>query len=33
MMFQQGWIDEVRQLLSLYPDFEKMPAAKSLGLR
>lgn len=32
-MFDQGWPDEVRKLLQQYPDFESMPAAKSLGYR
>ncbi len=30
-MFEQGWIDEVKHLIDRYPDFEKLPAAKSLG--
>jgi tRNA dimethylallyltransferase len=32
-MFDQGWVDEVRQLLSVYPDFHHMPSSKSLGYR
>jgi tRNA dimethylallyltransferase len=31
LMLEQGWIDEVRFLMARYPDFEKLPAAKSLG--
>ena len=30
-MLEQGWLDEVRLLIARYPDFEKLPAAKSLG--
>jgi tRNA dimethylallyltransferase len=30
-MFQNGWVQEVERLLTEYPDFERMPAAKSLG--
>ena len=30
-MFQQGWIEEVESLLEKFPDFEALPAAKSLG--
>lgn len=33
LMFEQGWLDEVRQLIEQYPDFEKMPASASLGYR
>ena len=32
-MFARGWIQEVRQLLDSYDDFDRMPAAKSLGYR
>ena len=32
-MFEQGWVEEVKQLLDLYPDFREMPASKSLGYR
>lgn len=31
VMFQNGWIEEVKGLLQRYPDFDKMPAANSLG--
>jgi len=30
-MFAQGWVEEVGRLISIFPDFEKMPAARSLG--
>jgi tRNA dimethylallyltransferase len=30
-MLEQGWVDEVRLLIARYPDFERLPAAKSLG--
>lgn len=33
LMFERGWVDEVRHLLELYPDFERMPASASLGYR
>jgi tRNA dimethylallyltransferase len=33
LLFERGWIDEVRDLLKRYPDFESMPAARSLGYR
>jgi tRNA dimethylallyltransferase len=32
-LFERGWIDEVRELLILYPGFESMPASRSLGYR
>ena len=32
-MLEQGWVEEVQRLLSLYPDFRQMPASKSLGYR
>jgi tRNA dimethylallyltransferase len=31
LMFSRGWIEEVRQLLITFPDFEMLPAARSLG--
>lgn len=30
---KNGWIEEVRELMSRYPGFEQMPAAASLGYR
>lgn len=30
-LFEKGWIEEVRQLMNRYPDFENFPAARSLG--
>lgn len=33
MLFERGWIDEVRELLTHYPGFESMPASASLGYR
>jgi tRNA dimethylallyltransferase len=30
-MFSRGWVEEVNELMKLYPGFEEMPAAKSLG--
>jgi tRNA dimethylallyltransferase len=32
-LIESGWIEEVRNLLERYPDFEEMPAAASLGYR
>ena len=32
-MFQIGWVEEVKRLLLIYPDFENMPAAGSIGYR
>jgi tRNA dimethylallyltransferase len=31
LMFDSGWIDEVRGLCNSFPDFQKLPAARSLG--
>ena len=33
LLFEKGWIDEVRKLLDRYPGFESMPASASLGYR
>lgn len=33
LMFRRGWVEEVRALLKTYPEFEKLPAANSLGYR
>jgi len=33
LLFERGWIDEVRELLNRYPEFESMPASASLGYR
>jgi tRNA dimethylallyltransferase len=33
ILFERGWIDEVRELLISYPEFESLPAAASLGYR
>ena len=32
-MFQDGWVEEVKQLLQRYPEFEYLPAAAALGYR
>ena len=32
-LFERGWIEEVRELLIRYPEFESMPASGSLGYR
>lgn len=33
LLFERGWIDEVRELLTRYTAFESLPAAASLGYR
>jgi tRNA dimethylallyltransferase len=33
LMFEQGWVEEVKQLMALFPDFTELPASKSLGYR
>jgi tRNA dimethylallyltransferase len=33
LLFEKGWVDEVRELLNRYPEFELMPASASLGYR
>lgn len=33
LMFERGWVEEVRELMRNYPEFERMPAAVSLGYR
>lgn len=31
LMFEAGWVDEVRTLLERYPDFRDLPASRALG--
>jgi tRNA dimethylallyltransferase len=32
-MFEEGWVEEVVEILKNYPDFENLPAAASIGYR